>query len=353
MAESDRSSKLPSAATSAPEMVFVVGNSRSGTTMMGRILAGHPEIFTFHELHFFEELWDPGQRASSISAERAADLFARLISIQREGYFRQGDSEHYLPEARQALASGGTPASGADVYRLFLMHETAIHDRKIACDHTPRNVYYLEDILGLFPGAFVVQMVRDPRDVLLSQKNKWKRRFLGGEQIPYWEALRAWANYHPITMSLLWRSGVEAGARWESHPRVTTVLFEELLRDPEHQVQAVCRALGIDFVPDMLKVPQVGSSLGRDRPQERGINPDVTQRWKQGGLLPAELVLSQRITRKSMRRYGYASEPARASILAIGWLVITFAMKAGLAFLLNVRRMRNPLHAIYRRSGLG
>ena len=35
---------------------FVVGSSRSGTTMMGRILNNHPDIFTFHELHFFEKI---------------------------------------------------------------------------------------------------------------------------------------------------------------------------------------------------------------------------------------------------------------------------------------------------------
>ena len=38
-------------------MIFIVGNSRSGTTMMGRILGNNPNVFTFHELHFFEQLW--------------------------------------------------------------------------------------------------------------------------------------------------------------------------------------------------------------------------------------------------------------------------------------------------------
>ena len=41
------------------KMLFVVGNSRSGTTMMGRILGNHPDVFTFGELHFFGQLWSP------------------------------------------------------------------------------------------------------------------------------------------------------------------------------------------------------------------------------------------------------------------------------------------------------
>ena len=36
--------------------------------------------------------------------------------------------------------------------------------------------YHLEEILQFFPNAKVINLVRDQRDVLLSQKNKWKRR---------------------------------------------------------------------------------------------------------------------------------------------------------------------------------
>jgi len=36
--------------------IFIVGNSRSGTTMLARILGNHDNVFTFHEIHFFEQL---------------------------------------------------------------------------------------------------------------------------------------------------------------------------------------------------------------------------------------------------------------------------------------------------------
>ena len=42
---------------SNPKQIFVVGSSRSGTTMMGRILGNHKDIFTFNELHFFGAIW--------------------------------------------------------------------------------------------------------------------------------------------------------------------------------------------------------------------------------------------------------------------------------------------------------
>ena len=39
------------------KQIFVVGSSRSGTTMMGRILGNHSDVFTFKELHFFGTIW--------------------------------------------------------------------------------------------------------------------------------------------------------------------------------------------------------------------------------------------------------------------------------------------------------
>ena len=34
------------------KQIFVVGSGRSGTTMMGRALNNHKDIFTFKEIHF-------------------------------------------------------------------------------------------------------------------------------------------------------------------------------------------------------------------------------------------------------------------------------------------------------------
>ncbi|NIP95612.1 MAG: sulfotransferase, partial [Akkermansiaceae bacterium] len=41
--------------------------------------------------------------------------------------------------------------------------------KRIPCTQTPRNVYYLREILGAYPDARVIWMVRDPRAVLCSQ----------------------------------------------------------------------------------------------------------------------------------------------------------------------------------------
>ena len=73
---------------------FVVGNSRSGTTLMSIFLGSHPSVFTFRELHFFEQLWNP-KDTQKLSLEQARDILSRLIIIQREGYSTQGQYQLY------------------------------------------------------------------------------------------------------------------------------------------------------------------------------------------------------------------------------------------------------------------
>ena len=76
-------------------IIFIVGNSRSGTTMFSRILNNHDEIFSFHEIHFFEELVSANELNKAISSDNASILLAKLISIQRIGYLKKGNCQYF------------------------------------------------------------------------------------------------------------------------------------------------------------------------------------------------------------------------------------------------------------------
>lgn len=330
-------------------LIFVVGNSRSGTTMMGRVLGGHRDVFTFNELHFFEQLWQPTDNPASIEREAAIGLAAKLMTIQRDGYYTQADAVQYKHEATGAVRDIETPITPPVVFSAFIDHECAKHNKTIGCDQTPRNLYYIDELLTLYPDARFVVMVRDLRDVLLSQKNRWKRRRLGAKGTPWWNALRTWAGYHPVTISLLWRSGVSAGDRYKDDPRVRVLRFEDLLTDPEGQLKNVCETAGIDYDPAMLDVPRVGSSHQADRPSERGLDPGAAGRWKHGGLTRTELAVCQHITAEHMARHGYDTEPVKMQPLSLMWCRVTWVFKSALALALNFRRIRNLRESVRRR----
>ena len=235
------------------------------------------------------------------------------------------------------------------MYLAFIDHETKWNHKTIGCDQTPRNLYYLSELLELLPEARFVVMVRDPRDVLLSQKNRYKRRRLGAKGTPLWNALRTWAGYHPINISLLWRSGIAAGDRFKDDPRVCVVRFEDLLNDPMPQLKRICEVSGLTFNTDMLSVPRVGSSHQQDRPTERGLDPNAAGRWRTGGLTHTELAVCQKLTGEHMARYGYEIENVNASAMAFVWCRCTWLFKSALALALNFRRITNLRESLRRR----
>ena len=334
-------------------MIFVVGNSRSGTTMMGRILGKHPSVYTFGELHFFGQLCAP-PFSSELSQKMVEELAAELHCIQREGYRTHGDSHRFLGEAQAFLERIATyPGTSASLFEAFLYHEAAENDRTIPCDQTPRNVFYIADILELYPNARVINMIRDPRDVLLSQKRKWKRRFLGGSDLPIKEMLRDWINYHPITISYIWRTAVTAADQFTQHERVVSVYFEELLARPEKTVESLCGFVGITYTDEMLQVPQVGSSVGEDRPQQLGINPQRANSWHSdtngGELSSAEIYLNQTITAVLMKKHNYTPVSIKPNIVSLGLHLLTFPVKIAVAFFFNLDRVKNIRETLKRR----
>jgi len=330
-------------------LVFVVGSSRSGTTMMGRILGKHPAVFTFGELHFFEQLWSSADKERRISETEAARLVARLMLVQRQGYLSRGDAKRFCEEARGSMATGQSRTyTSAEAFKNFLFYEAAKNGKTIPCDQTPRNVFYIGEILELFPEARVINMIRDPRDVLLSQKRKWKRRFLGARGIPLREALRSWVNYHPITVSKLWNASARAASRFADE-RVYSLRFEDLLADPEGAVREVCRFIDIPFNGSLLEVPQVGSSSGWDRPERKGIDKGRAGSWRKGGVSPTEVFLCERVAGPVMKRYGYPLTQVTPNPLRLGWSLASLPAKLLFALLLNLRRMRSIKETIKRR----
>ena len=82
------------------------------------------------------------------------------------------------------------PLAPTELFSAFLLYEALLNGKTIPCDQTPRNVFYIDEILKFYPQAKIINMIRDPRDVLLSQKRKWKRRFLGGTDLPIKESFQ-------------------------------------------------------------------------------------------------------------------------------------------------------------------
>lgn len=328
----------------AENCIFVVGNSRSGTTMMARILGNHPHVFTFQELHFFDELMPSAKVDDPLNKELVAKLYATLMSIQRNGYF---GSRNIVPLLKEA-GKMPTPSSFGELYRNFLYNETLNNGRMIPCEHTPQNIFVLPELLSLFPYGKIILMVRDPRAVLLSQKFKWKRRGFSGGKIPFMESLRSRINYHPLLISRIWKAAMGEVEKYRNHPQMKVVLYEQLVANPEAVIRDVCRFAGLDYSPSLLDVPVTGSSVGPDVEDNRGIKVSNTDHWREGGLSDTEIFICQQQNKELMGVFGYEILPVHPSALSRAVLAFSLPFRVILAALFNLKRLRDPIKVFQR-----
>lgn len=289
-------------------LIFVTGASRSGTTLMSVVLGKSDRILCMNETHFFGECWDPRVPAESLSESDLQEATAKIFARLERGILKAEVTDEDRLKARQFLKQ--LPAeqrNPRDVYLAVTAQFTQHAGKTIPCEQTPRNIFYARRLLDLYPNARVVHMLRDPRAVMASQKKRWRRRQLAAVKLPFYHTVRVWANYHPLTMSQLWKraTAIALKLRAENHPRFLTVRFEDLLQEPEPTLRRVCDFLGVDFDPKMLQVGQINSShqssVGGARP---GLNKEAIDAWR-NVLAPGEIGITERVCRAPMQSCGY------------------------------------------------
>jgi len=335
-------------------IVFVTGASRSGTTMLSRILGNHSRILGLRELHYFGDLCDPAD-TRQLDKRALHHLAAMIFSRQAREVWGGDPTELELSRARHvcdSLAPGQRTGYGVFAAALASLAEDA--GKSIACEQTPRNVFYAQSILTNLPGAALIHIVRDPRAVLASQKNRWKMRLLGAKRIPRYEMIRTWVNYHPVTMAKLWRGATNAALRLRGDPRVMLVRFEDLIAEPEAQIRGMCGFLGVPFEPGMSLIPKWGSSNLKHDSGKKELAKDVLDQW-QTVLSDGEIEVVEQIAGELMRRFSYEprSQGGRSSLSVLPHRVSYLIHLIGVA-LLNPRRalvqVRAMLHRPRRRA---
>jgi len=282
--------------------IFIVGSSRSGTTMINRILGGHPGVAAFNELHYIGTVWPVDVPLAEIPPKKAVEFAALLLMRIRNGIWSGPASEKEIADAT-AIISSDSVWTHREIYRCVLEHEAG-RDAYLVTDQTPRNVLFVSSILQHFPSARFIHMIRDPRAVLASQRNRWKKRWLGANTMPMSNVLRVLINYHPYSLTRLWLNSAKVAARHRDDSRYKVVRFEDVAKDPEKEVRAICRFLDVEFLPAMLDVPQVGSSNKVHDPAKTGVSSDVVDAWTRT-LPKGDIYVCERMAAAPMRDYSY------------------------------------------------
>lgn len=317
---------------------------------MARILSCHPDIHILNETHFIEE-FAAEKKSLRFESGQLRSIINRMLTIQRKGYYRKAETDQY-PETDSVVneLSHLNEILFKDIIRSFFILEASRVGKSIPGDQTPRHVFYINEIKEMFPEALFINMIRDPRGVLLSQKYKWKAGLR--KKVPLYETIRTYLNYHPILMAIMWRKGIKSAlsaCERLGREEIINVKFEHLVNDPENSIKMVCDFLGVKYHHSMIDVPVSMSSTSTDE-GKRGISRNVAAKWMES-LSATDVYFAEKINGELMEVLGYPLTHMKPNPLKLLFFWVVLPLQAAVIFALNLNRMGNPVTFIKKRFG--
>ncbi len=235
--------------------LFVLGVSRSGTTLLRVILDRSPGLAIPDETFFIPQL--ASRHSSPVDPASFLDDLRRLPRLAAWGVSADDLAARLRPGMSVAEALDATFSAYA-----------AKHGKPRWGDKTPMYMRHLGLIDRLFPDAQYVHLVRDGRDAALA--------FL---DMPAGVVTRTWA--HPRSaagFACEWSTEVaraRALGRRAGPSRYLEIRYEDLVADTAGVVESVCGYAGIPFEPSMLEYSQAVDVSAKPHHQ-RLLQPPTT-----------------------------------------------------------------------------
>jgi len=205
-----------------PPAPFVVGLTRSGTTLLRMMLDAHPLLTIPPETHFVPDL------IKAARAEKGTEGMLEAMTANRTwGDFGIGDDE--MRERLAQVASG----DAASAVRAFFEAYADIQGKPRWGDKTPAYMLSVQRIGRTLPESRFIHLIRDGRDVALSQRAR-----AINEQPPPAEQAARWVKR--IGKSREQASSLK-GARY------VEARYEDLVRDPETTLRRICEFIDLPW----------------------------------------------------------------------------------------------------------
>lgn len=320
--------------------IFVIGPSRSGTSVLTQAMGRHPQVIATEELHFYNLLRPAATRRDG--TEDRETLLAQLKAVQYEARFfevKNGTAAD-LP----VVTTEDLPKAGAPLLPAFFDRLARDAGVEAIVEQTPMNLYYRDQIRADFPAVVFFLMQRDPRAVIASQKMRWKVGGHGARHIPDRDIARVRHAGHPVLQLLLLRKTLRAAAEAAQETDVATVVYEDLVRAPDNVLANLAAHLGLTYDPAMAEVNDSGSSHAHETGRS-GFDPSRLEGWRKS-LTPTEIWLTERLYRDELTMPATGMKPRLGGLVK---LALGFPIALALALYYSAGSYGSLLDAIRRR----
>ena len=154
----------PALSTRSVPVFFVVGNQKSGTTWLMRMLGAHPEILCKGEGRFFGGSWRQKSLKQRDTMRPPSSLYNAFLDaeylrlwIERSVWSRNEDAAEHLDNLTRMAID------------YFLEGELLKSGKKLVGDKSPLlTPETIREISAIYPESKVIHIIRDGRDVAVS-----------------------------------------------------------------------------------------------------------------------------------------------------------------------------------------
>ena len=299
------------------EPVFIVGVGRSGTSLVHSMLAANPKLAFPPETSFIRRFLAKGRITK---AYRRGGLNEVHRILEADEYLKR------LPVSVDAILQRclerQEEVCDYVFYAAMMECFSAKKERPRWGDKDPRCIECLPLLFRHWPDAFVVHVIRDPRDVLASRKRaKWSRR----------RSTLSHIATNQAQMLLARRYGQRLFGE-----RYVTVLYENLLASPTSVLMSLCEDIDVPFDQRMLSFSNAAQELvteGERSWKEETLGPLLTQnvgKWRHqlsnGEAALVELVCTEAFDHGCYSRGCSLDALSRTQRILTRW--IAYALKA-------------------------
>ena len=258
------------------EKFFIVGHARSGTTLLARLIRLHPEVHANWQAHFFTR--KPLLKSLVYSGEMEEWLTRRSN--------RWNNGEDLSPLVMRAAAD----------YIMESDAKRAGAEKHIVGDKSPNSLNDGESVRlmhAVYPDAFLINIVRDGRDTLISQRFRnfvEESKYMSAEDKQIAKDLRA--DQTPFTTgerSIFTEKWLRKNAKgWVKNltetadegqrlfgERYYEFRYEDLLATPFAEMKKVWKLFGIEVADSLEALIQTEMSSNPDKTWQKERNESI------------------------------------------------------------------------------
>jgi hypothetical protein len=269
---------------------FIVGSPRSGTTLLQAMLMSIPGVYIPPETKFWAVSKGRAGDFGPLSDDRGFELAVESILKS------SGENEVPLDEQKLRAAWAEGERSYAAMFDTLLGH---IQAGRAGCrrigEKSPPHLLYVPELLETYADGRVIAIIRDGRDVAISQAQAW--------------------NSNVLRVAISWKRDQRLHRSYaERFPadRYTAVRYEDLVTQPEVELRRLCEFLDEPFSEDLLahhKRQDTGFAAW-EKHKARTMEPVTSSRISRyrKSLKRSEIALFQLLAGDELLRQGYELE---------------------------------------------